>query len=483
MAVPAAVLAPLVAGGDGRRGALWRSPPCPPTSRRRPGSLLVARRWSAATVVAPADAAARVRRQARQRSAAVAAHMITHGRYAGPSGSAASSWPRRGGARRGGPAARSSCSVAGLAVQVALLVYESVFVRAGQDVPLVLTAARLSASSGAAMTETVPRRAADARTRRRAALPADLPLPGARTPRAPAQLPAGRGVGRPRPVRRQGAPAQGAAHTTCWCPPPASTASPPAGCWPTSTRTTCRSARSRATRPTRLARAATAPRARPRSTRSTTRSGSCTRCGAPGRAAAGQWRAGQLGRGARRHRRRGSARRSSRTATTRSCYHVGRPGEDGFAERVLQAWGVDGHNSHTNICSSGARLGYTLWGGYDRPSPDYANAKVILLISSHLEAGHYFNPHAQRIMEGKQAGPSSSCSTPGCPTPRRTPTSGSRPGPAARRRSCWRSRPTCCAPARSTATFLRRWVNWETYLRELPSRTPTRRLRGLLTPC
>ncbi|NNM33805.1 MAG: molybdopterin-dependent oxidoreductase, partial [Gemmatimonadetes bacterium] len=34
-------------------------------------------------------------------------------------------------------------------------------------------------------------------------------------------------------------------------------------------------------------------------------------------------------------------------------YHVGRPGEDGFTERTLAAWGVDGHNSHTNICSSG----------------------------------------------------------------------------------------------------------------------------------
>ena len=33
-------------------------------------------------------------------------------------------------------------------------------------------------------------------------------------------------------------------------------------------------------------------------------------------------------------------------------YHVGRPGEDGFTERVLAAWGVDGHNSHTNVCSS-----------------------------------------------------------------------------------------------------------------------------------
>jgi anaerobic selenocysteine-containing dehydrogenase len=85
-------------------------------------------------------------------------------------------------------------------------------------------------------------------------------------------------------------------------------------------------------------------------------------------------------------------------------YHVGRPGEDGYANRVLQAWGVDGHNSHTNVCSSSARLGHFLWCGNDRPSPDYANAKTILLLSSHLETGHYFNPHAQRIIEGQAAG-------------------------------------------------------------------------------
>ena len=85
-------------------------------------------------------------------------------------------------------------------------------------------------------------------------------------------------------------------------------------------------------------------------------------------------------------------------------YHVGRPGEDGFTERILAAWGVDGHNSHTNVCSSGGRAGYQYWMGLDRPSPDHANAKVILLVSSHLEAGHYFNPHAQRVLEGKQRG-------------------------------------------------------------------------------
>jgi anaerobic selenocysteine-containing dehydrogenase len=85
-------------------------------------------------------------------------------------------------------------------------------------------------------------------------------------------------------------------------------------------------------------------------------------------------------------------------------YHVGRPGHEGYMERVLHAWGVDGHNSHTNICSAGARFGYAIWDGIDRTSPDFANADFILLISVHLESGHYFNPHAQRIIEGKNNG-------------------------------------------------------------------------------
>jgi anaerobic selenocysteine-containing dehydrogenase len=85
-------------------------------------------------------------------------------------------------------------------------------------------------------------------------------------------------------------------------------------------------------------------------------------------------------------------------------YHVGRPGHDLIMERTLQAWGIDGHNSHTNICSTAARLGYALWHYADRPSPDHANARFILLMSAHLESGHYFNPHAQRIIDGKMAG-------------------------------------------------------------------------------
>lgn len=85
-------------------------------------------------------------------------------------------------------------------------------------------------------------------------------------------------------------------------------------------------------------------------------------------------------------------------------YHVGRPGEDHYAMRTLGAWGIDGHNSHTNVCSGAARLGYFTWCGADRPSPDYANAKFILLLSAHLETGHYFNPHAQRIVDAMNTG-------------------------------------------------------------------------------
>ncbi len=85
-------------------------------------------------------------------------------------------------------------------------------------------------------------------------------------------------------------------------------------------------------------------------------------------------------------------------------YHVGRPGEDVFTERVVAAWGVDGHNSHTNVCSAGARTGYHYWFGFDRPTPDYAHAKFVLLLSAHLESGHYFNPQAQRIGEARLDG-------------------------------------------------------------------------------
>ena len=147
-------------------------------------------------------------------------------------------------------------------------------------------------------------------------------------------------------------------------------------------------------------------------------------------------------------------------------YHVGRPGEDGYAERVLKAWGVDGHNSHTNICSSNARIGYQSWMGHDRPSADFANAEVIFLISSHLEAGHYFNPHAQRIIEAQQRGATVICVDP------RLSNTGSK---ADHWLPTWPGTEAFLALSivhellengTWERDFVRRWVNWETFLAE-----------------
>ncbi|NOX31281.1 MAG: molybdopterin-dependent oxidoreductase, partial [Actinobacteria bacterium] len=147
-------------------------------------------------------------------------------------------------------------------------------------------------------------------------------------------------------------------------------------------------------------------------------------------------------------------------------YHVGRPGEDGYTERVLQAWGVDGHNSHTNICSSNARIGYQSWMGHDRPSADYANAEVIFLISSHLESGHYFNPHAQRIIEAQSKGATIIAVDP------RLSNTGSKA-------DFWLPTWPGTEPFMLLAIarlliengtwqkdFVERWTNWETYLRQ-----------------
>jgi anaerobic selenocysteine-containing dehydrogenase len=147
-------------------------------------------------------------------------------------------------------------------------------------------------------------------------------------------------------------------------------------------------------------------------------------------------------------------------------YHVGRPGNEGYVERVLQAWGVDGHNSHTNICSAGARFGYAIWQAYDRPSPDHANATFILLISAHLESGHYFNPHAQRIIEGKLSGAElavmdSRLSNTASMADYWMPT---RPGTEAA--ALLAMAQAILEEGLYDREFLRRWVNWEMYLQE-----------------
>lgn len=148
-------------------------------------------------------------------------------------------------------------------------------------------------------------------------------------------------------------------------------------------------------------------------------------------------------------------------------YHVGRPGHELlYHQRILHAWGIDGHNSHTNVCSASARAGYAFWLGSDRPSPDHANARFILLLSSHLESGHYFNPHAQRIVEAKNQG------TKICVIDTRLSNTASK---ADYWLSSWPGSEAAILLAMChillkenlfDGEFVKKWVNWEEYLRE-----------------
>ena len=147
-------------------------------------------------------------------------------------------------------------------------------------------------------------------------------------------------------------------------------------------------------------------------------------------------------------------------------YHLGRPGHElVYLQRVFHAWGIDGHNSHTNVCSSSARAGYAFWHGMDRPSPDHANARFILLLSSHLEAGHYFNPHAQRIIEAKERGAKV------CVIDSRLSNTASMadwwlaPWPGSEAALLLAMASVLVRERLYDREFVRRWVNWEEYLR------------------
>jgi len=146
-------------------------------------------------------------------------------------------------------------------------------------------------------------------------------------------------------------------------------------------------------------------------------------------------------------------------------YHVGRPGHDGLMEWVLLGWGLDAHNSHTNICSAGARAGYAFWMGFDRPSPDHANANVILLISSHLETGHYFNPHAQRIMEGKLAGAKLIVWDTRLSNTASMADTWIAPWPGSEAAILLAIANHLITTGKYDREFVRRWVNWEEYLK------------------
>ena len=148
-------------------------------------------------------------------------------------------------------------------------------------------------------------------------------------------------------------------------------------------------------------------------------------------------------------------------------YHLGRPGHElVYLQRVFHAWGIDGHNSHTNVCSAGARAGYAFWHGMDRPSPDHANARFILLLSSHLETGHYFNPHAQRIIEAKQRGAKVAVIDSRLSNTASMADYWLAPWPGSEAALLLAMAHVLIREHRYDREFVRRWTNWEEYLRE-----------------
>jgi anaerobic selenocysteine-containing dehydrogenase len=147
-------------------------------------------------------------------------------------------------------------------------------------------------------------------------------------------------------------------------------------------------------------------------------------------------------------------------------YHLGRPGHElVYLQRVFHAWGIDGHNSHTNVCSAGARAGYAFWMGMDRPSPDHANARLILLLSSHLETGHYFNPHAQRIIEAKMRGARVAVIDTRLSNTASMADWWVSPWPGTEAAILLAIARWLVAEGRYDREFVRRWVNWQDYLR------------------
>ena len=101
------------------------------------------------------------------------------------------------------------------------------------------------------------------------------------------------------------------------------------------------------------------------------------------------------------------------------------------------------------------------------PSPDHANAKAILLLSSHLETGHYFNPHAQRIMEAKASGTKLVVMDPRMSNTASHADLWIAPWPGSEAAILLAVASHLLQTRQIDADYIRRWVNWETYLDEL----------------
>ena len=164
-----------------------------------------------------------------------------------------------------------------------------------------------------------------------------------------------------------------------------------------------------------------------------------------------------------------SEKQSKKIAATRSCITLDVP----VTSATWTASFRRGASTGTTATRTFVRLprGSAMhsWSGSDRPSPDHANARFILLLSAHLESGHYFNPHAQRILEGKLSGAKIAVMD-----PRLSnhciggPMSGSPRGRAVSQRCSSRWREFFWSQELfDRDDFVHDWVNWRDYMKDV----------------
>ncbi len=148
-------------------------------------------------------------------------------------------------------------------------------------------------------------------------------------------------------------------------------------------------------------------------------------------------------------------------------YHVGRPNENNFTARVWHSLGCDAYDSHTNICSANGRTGTIWWTNDDRNSPDWANAKLILLISSHAaDAGHYFQQSAGFIADARKNGAKMAVLDPRMSNSAGMADLWLAPWPGTESALFLALSSRLLQDNNINREFVRRWVNWEVFMKD-----------------
>ena len=124
-----------------------------------------------------------------------------------------------------------------------------------------------------------------------------------------------------------------------------------------------------------------------------------------GKRGEGKWERVDLGRSTRRHRRRACAKRFKKSGATRSCITSAGPAMSCF---IISGFFIPGASTATTATPTfvpPARAPDMPFGRASTGRRRIMPTRALFCCSAHIsKTGHYFNPHAQRIIEAKNAG-------------------------------------------------------------------------------